>query len=92
MPTEERCRGHHEGDPAAARQDSARRRKQDPVEGPKLRSARGPLQHPELMAEDEDLEVLGSVVLARLSSTDEQTHEGPDDKVKERPHRPILPG
>jgi len=43
------------------------------------------------MAEDEDLEVLGSV-LARLSSTDEQTHEGPDDKVEERPHRPILPG
>ena len=62
------------------------------VDGPELGWARGPLQHPELMAEDEDLEVLGSVVLARLSSTDEQTHEGPDDKVEERPHRPILPG
>jgi hypothetical protein len=92
VPPEERRRGDKEGDPAVTREYPARGRKEDPVDGPELRSARGPLQHPELMAEDEDLEVLASAVLALLSSTDEQTHEGPDDKVDERPHRPILPG
>src|SRR5664279_395768 len=50
MPTEERCRGHEEGDPAVPWENPARRHEQDPVEGPKLRSARRPLQHPELMA------------------------------------------
>jgi hypothetical protein len=44
------------------------------------------------MAEDEDLEVLGPVVLALLATADEETDESPDDKVEERPHRPILPG
>jgi hypothetical protein len=44
------------------------------------------------MAQDEDLEVLGSVVPARLSSADEQTDEGADDEVEERPHRSIVPG
>ena len=92
MPPEKCCRGDEEGDPAVTRDRPTGRREQDPVDRPELGWARGPLQHPELMAEDEDLEVLGSVVLARLSSTDEQTHEGPDDKVEERRHRPILPG
>jgi hypothetical protein len=44
------------------------------------------------MAEDEDLEVLASVVSALLASADEETDEGADDEVEERPHRPIVPG
>jgi hypothetical protein len=92
MPAQERCRGDEEGGPSITRERPARRRKQDPVEGPKLRSARRPLQHPELMAEDEDLEVLGAVDPARSTTTDEQTDEGADDEVDEGPHQPIVPG
>jgi hypothetical protein len=44
------------------------------------------------VAEDEDLEVLGSVGATRLSGTDEETGEGADDEVDERQHRPIVPG
>jgi hypothetical protein len=44
------------------------------------------------VAQDEDLEVLGTVVMARLSSADEDPNEGADDEVEERPHRPIVLG
>jgi len=57
-----------------------------------LRSARDPLQHPELVAEDEDLEVLGAVVSASLSSASEEMHESARDEVDEIPHRPIVRG
>jgi hypothetical protein len=57
-----------------------------------LRSARRPLQHPKLMAEDEDLEVLASVVLALLATADEETGKGTGDEVEERQLRPIVPG
>jgi hypothetical protein len=92
VPAQERRRGDEEGDPAVTRDRTTRRREQDPVDGPELRSARRPLQHPELVAEDEDLEVLASVVPVRSTTTDEQTDEGADDEVEERPHQPIVPG
>ena len=57
-----------------------------------LRGARRPLQHPELRAKNEDLEVLGSVGSTRVSSADEETDEGADDEVEEGQHRPIVPG
>ena len=85
-------RGDEEGDPAVTRDNPARRREEDPVDGPKLERARRPLQHPELMAEDEDLEILGSVGSTRLISAHEETDEGTGDEVEERPHRPIVPG
>jgi hypothetical protein len=44
-----------------------------------------------LVAEDEDLEVLGAVVMAGLSSADEDPNEGAGDEVEERPHRSIVP-
>jgi len=62
------------------------------VDGPELAWARRPLQHPELMAENEDLEVLGSVGSTSPSSADEETDEGADDEVEEGQHRPIVPG
>jgi hypothetical protein len=62
------------------------------VDGPELAWARRPLQHPELMAENEDLEVLGSVDSISPSSPDEETDEGADDEVAEGQHRPIVPG
>ena len=60
--------------------------------GRSLGGARRPAEHPELMAEDEDLQVLGSVVSTRLATADEETDEGADDEVEERPHPPIVPG
>jgi hypothetical protein len=44
------------------------------------------------MAEDEDLEVLRALVVSATPATGEETDEGPDDEVEERPHRPIVPG
>ena len=79
-------------DPAIPRDRPTRRREQDPVDGPELRSARRPLQHPELMAQDEDLEVLGAVVPVTPAGAHEEGNEGADDQVDERPHRPIVPG
>ncbi len=68
------------------------RREQDPVDGPELRWARLPLEHSELVTENEDLEVLGPVVSATLATADEETDEGADDEVEEGQHRPIVPG
>jgi hypothetical protein len=62
------------------------------VDGPELARARRPLEHPELLAENEDLEVLGSVGSARLFSACEATDEGADDEVEEGQHRLIVPG
>src|SRR5450759_2409039 len=45
VPAEEGRRGDEEGDPAVTRDRTTRRREQDPVDGPELRSARRPLQH-----------------------------------------------
>jgi hypothetical protein len=92
MPTEEGRRGDKKGDPALTRDDPTRRREEDPVDGPELAWARRPLQHPELMAENEDLEVLGSVDSTSPSSADEETDEGADDEVEEGQHRPIVQG
>jgi len=44
------------------------------------------------VAEDEDLEVLGAVVSASLSSASEEMHESARDEVDEIPHRPIVRG
>src|ERR1035437_1058638 len=90
VPPKEGRRGDKEGDPAVTRQDATRRREQDPVDRPQLRSARRPLQHPELVAEDEDLEVLRVLVALTEISDDDEANESPDDKVEERPHRPIV--
>ena len=92
MPPEEGRRGNEEGDPALTRDDPTRRCEEDPIDDMELRSARRPLQHAKLMAEDEDLEVLASVVLALLATADEETDEGADDEVEEGQHWPIVPG
>ena len=92
MPAQERCRGDEEGGPSITRERPARRHEQDPVDDPKLRSARRPLQHPELMAEDEDLEVLGAVVPVTPAGADDEGDEGANEQVEDRPHQPIVVG
>ena len=92
MPTEERGRSDEEGGPALPWDDPTRRREEYPIDGPKLRWTGLPTENPELMVEDEDLEVLRALVPATMVTADEETHEGADDEVEERPHRPIVPG
>ncbi|MDQ3345108.1 MAG: hypothetical protein M3473_02265, partial [Chloroflexota bacterium] len=92
MPPEEGRRGDEEGDPAGARDRPTGRREEDPVDGPERGSARLPLQHPELIPENEDLEVPGPVVSATPSTADEETGEGAEDEVEKRQHRPIVAG
>ena len=83
MPPEQRRRGDEEGDRAVTRQDATRSREQDAVDRPQPRWAGRPPQYPELMAEDEDLEVLGPVVSALLATADEETDESVGDEVEE---------
>ena len=64
MPPEEGRRGDEEGGLAVPRDRSARRREEHPVDGPELRWAARPPQDPELMAEDENLEILRTIVQA----------------------------
>jgi hypothetical protein len=90
MPPEEGPRGHEEGDPAVTREYPTDRREQDSVARTQPGPARRPLQHPELMAEDEDLEVLRLLVTVTEISDDDQANENPDDTVEERPHRPMV--
>src|SRR5664280_1389308 len=92
MPAQEGRRRHEEGGPALPWDDPTRRREEDPIDGPKLRWTGLPTENPELMVEDEDLEVLRALVPATMVTADEETHEGADDEVEERPHRPIVPG
>ena len=92
MPTEQGRRGDEEGGPAVTREHPTGCGEQDPVDGPELGSARGPLQHPELMVEDEDLEVLGAVVMATPAGADDAGDEGAGEQVDEEPHQPIGPG
>jgi hypothetical protein len=82
MPTEQGCRGDEEGDPAVPRDDPARHREEHPVTGPELRRAGVPLENPELVTEDEDLEVFGPVVSAMLATADEETDEGADQTYR----------
>jgi len=92
MPPQEGRRGDEEGDRALTRDDPTRRCEEDPIDDTELRSARRPLQHAKLVAEDEDLEVLASVVSALLATADEETDESLDGEVEEGQHRPIGPG
>src|ERR1035437_5130650 len=92
VPAEQRRRRDEEGYPSISRDPPTRRREEHPVDGPELRSASRPLQHPELMAEDEDLEVLGAVVPVTPAGADDEGDEGANEQVEERPHQPIVPG
>ena len=44
------------------------------------------------MAQDEGLEIPGSVGSTRLFSAHEKTDEGADDEVEEGQYRPVVPG
>ena len=86
MPADERRRGDHEAGPSAARDRPTCRREQDSVDCQELRWARLPPKDPGLRAKDEDLEILGAIVVAR---TDEETGQRPNGQADEEPHRRI---
>jgi hypothetical protein len=92
VPSEERRRRDEEGDPAVPWDRPTRRREEHPVGGPQLEGTRCSLHHPELMAEDEDLEVLRVLVSATPAGADDEGDESTDEQVDERQHQPIVPG
>ncbi len=63
-------------------------REQHPIDDPKPRLTARPLEDSELVAEDEDLEVLGTVIVATDWET-EETSEHPDEERQEEQHRRI---
>ena len=63
------------------------RREEDPVGGPELRWVGLSLEHPELVAQDEDLEVLGPVVVV---APDAETSERAQDEVQQKQHRRMV--
>ena len=81
MPPQEGRRSDGEGDPAVARDQAAGRREEDAIPDPEPRRTARPLEDPELMAQDEDLEVLGSVSSAALATGDDETRENAEDEV-----------
>ncbi len=89
VPAQERRRRHDERDPAFARDRSARHREEDPVHSPEPRRATPSLENPELVAQDEDLEVLGATVLT-TPATDDEARESTNTEVEQGEHRPIL--
>ena len=89
MPAQERRRSDEEGDPAVAPDQAVGRCDEEPVDGSELRWARRPPQDPQLMAEDEDLEVLGTTVLT-TPATDDEACESTNNEVEQGEHRPIL--
>ena len=70
--------------------DPTGRREEDPVDGPELRLAAGPPEHPELVTEDEDLEVLRPVVSATMATGDDEPGEDADREVQEGEHQAIV--
>jgi len=87
MPPEKRRRGDADGGPAVPWDRSACHREEHPVNGPELRRTAGPLEDPELMAENEDLEILRAIVQA---TGDEEAGEHPNHEVQEEQHRRSL--
>ena len=79
LPSEQGRWSDHEGDPTVARDHPTRGCEEDPVDDPEPGWASLPLEDLELMAEDQDLEVLGAVISA---SGDEEPSERSDDEVR----------
>ena len=86
VPPQQRRRGDEEDDPAVAWNDPTGRCEEDPVGGPELRWAGLSLEYMKLAAQDQDLEVLGSVVAAH----DDETGERAEDEVRQKQHRRML--
>jgi hypothetical protein len=76
VPAKERRRRDQKAGPSVARDQPTCRAEQDSVDGPELGWAGLPPKDSELMAEDEDLEILGTVVGTRIN---EETGERPND-------------
>ncbi len=90
MPAQEGCRGDEEGDPAVARDQAAGRCEEHPVAGLVSGWARGSSEDPELVTQDEDLEILGPIVSATLATGADEPDEDADREGEEGEHPPIV--
>ena len=92
MPAQERRRGDDEAGPAVARDQAAGRCEGHPVAGLVSGWARLAPQHPELMAEHQNLKVPGSIGSATSAAADEETRYDASDEGEQVQHRSIVPG
>ena len=86
-PADERRRRDQKAGPSVARDRPTGRAEQDSVDGPELRWAGLPPEDSELIAKDEDLEILGTIVGTR---TDEEPGQCPNYQAEQERHRRIL--
>ena len=80
MPAEERSRGDQEAGPSLARDRPTCRGEEDPIDCSELWRAGLAPEDPKLMAKDEDLEIVGTVVVTRINK---ETGKRPNDQAEE---------
>ena len=87
MPAEKRRRGDQKAGPSGTRDRPTGRGQQNPIDYSELRRAGLAPEHMELVAKDEDLEILGTIVVTRANN---EAAECPNDQAEEEQHRRIL--
>ena len=86
MPAQKRRRRHKERRPRPSRQRPAERGQQSPIARTKLRTSDLPLQHAQLVAQDEDLDLL---LALRPHPQNEQLQQPPQHPVEKRQHHAL---
>jgi len=85
VPAQQRRRLHTERRPQGPRQHAAERGKENPINRLKARTPDLTLQHPQLMAQNENFDLLR---LLRPQAQDEQLEQAPQRPVDQREHDP----
>jgi len=78
---------HQKAGPSGTRDRPTGRGQQNPIDYSELRRAGLAPEHTELVAKDEDLEILGTIVVTRANN---EAAECPNDQAEEEQHRRIL--
>jgi hypothetical protein len=87
VPAEKRRRGDQKAGPSGTPDRPTGRGQQNPIDDSELRRAGLAPEHTELVVKDEDLEILGTIVVTRANN---EASECPNDQAEEEQHRRIL--
>jgi hypothetical protein len=88
VPRQQRSRGHEEQTPAPTREQPARRRQERAVRGPQCRAGNLSAQDRDLVAQDDDLQLLE---LRRAKTQQHERHQTPQQHVQQRRQHQPLP-
>jgi hypothetical protein len=89
MPAQKRFWRHDQSVSTLLRQDSRQRRKESAIGGAQRRAPLLPLEHDQLMPQDEQLDVLGELA---APAADQQPEHGREGEISERKeHAPDAP-